>query len=74
MDEKQLEIAEAITAALVNNGVERVVRQVHVRDPSFDGFCTECLEPIPENRLATGAQTCLDCQQVLEFHQARYAR
>jgi RNA polymerase-binding transcription factor DksA len=74
MDEKGFEIAEAITTALVDNGVKKVQAQVRPRDPLFDGECIECTEPIPEARLNTGAQTCLECQEVLEKIQAQYRR
>lgn len=74
MDEKGFEIAEAITTALVANGVEKVVAQVRKRDPLFDGLCTLCDNAIPELRLDTGAQTCISCQERKEFLQARYKR
>lgn len=72
MDEKGFELAEAITTALVANGVEKIVALVHPRDPTFDGRCLECDDSIPEARLDTGAQTCITCQERLEFIRARY--
>jgi hypothetical protein len=34
--------------------------------PKPDGTCAVCGGPIPENRLATGAGTCIDCQIRIE--------
>lgn len=72
MDERVLEIAEALTAALAENEVAKIRAKVQKRDPSFDGICVECDEPIPDARLDTGATTCLECQQFLELRQAQY--
>lgn len=37
---------------------------------SFDGLnCVDCMEPIPGNRLATGAARCINCQEALELQQ-----
>ncbi len=74
MDEKVLEIAELVTAATVQNGVDKIRALVRKRDPLFDGACTECSEPVPDQRLDTGATTCLDCQETLERHRALYKR
>jgi RNA polymerase-binding transcription factor DksA len=74
MDEKVLEIAEAVTQATVENGVAKIRAQVRKRDPLFDGACEECGDPIPDPRLDTGATTCLECQQTLERIQAQFKR
>ncbi len=34
--------------------------------PGQNGICAICGEPIPANRLATGAGTCIDCQIRIE--------
>lgn len=74
MDEKEFEIAESVTTALIENGVKAACSKVKARDPSFPGTCDDCLDPIPEKRLDTGATTCLDCQQIRERTQAQYKR
>lgn len=74
MDEKTLEMAEALSLALVDNGIERIRAQVKARDPNFDGYCEECAEPIPELRLATGATTCIECKTIEEKRRAQYKR
>lgn len=74
MDEKYLEVAEALVAAQLQNGVEKVCAQVRKRDPNFDGICEDCTDEIPEARLDTGATRCIECQEVLEFRQAQYRR
>lgn len=74
MDEKTLEMAEALTTALVDNGIERIRAQVKRRDPNFDGSCEECGDSIPEARLDTGAVTCIECQELLEQQRAHYRK
>lgn len=74
MDEKVLEIAEAVTEATVKNGVDKIRAKVRKRDPLFDGACEECDAQIPDLRLDTGATTCLECQERLEKLQAQYKR
>lgn len=74
MDEKGFELAEAATQALVDNGIKKVRSQIKARDPDFCGECLECGEPIPEARLDTGAETCIECQQDLEHQAKQYKR
>jgi RNA polymerase-binding transcription factor DksA len=74
MDERVLEIAEALTNALVDNSVAQICATVKKRDPSFDGLCDDCTEAIPEARLETGAIRCIECQEVLEKRQAQFRR
>ncbi len=74
MDERVLEIAEAVAEATVQNGVAKIQAKVKARDPEFSGECDECYDPIPEPRLDTGATTCLECQEILERLQAQYKR
>lgn len=74
MDERVLEIAEALTETIVQNGVDKIRALVRKRDPLFDGECTECNCAIPDQRLDTGATTCIDCQEILEREQALYRR
>lgn len=65
MDEKFLELASEVTLAEAKAGVERVLSAIPKKPHNFDGRCS-CGEDIPEKRLATGAYTCLECQQTIE--------
>jgi RNA polymerase-binding transcription factor DksA len=74
MDEKVLETAEALAAATVQNGVDKIRAQVKQRDPNFDGLCEDCGDTIPEARLDTGATLCLECKLIEERLRAQYRR
>lgn len=74
MDEKVLEMAEALANSRVENAVDKIRACVRARDPNFDGLCEDCREDIPEARLDTGAIRCVECQVILEQRQAQYKR
>ena len=74
MDERVLELAEALANSTVENGVDKIRARVKMRDPKFDGLCEECGDEIPEARLDTGATTCIECQVILEQRQAQFRR
>lgn len=68
MDEKSLEMAEAIERGEREAGMARVAKlnapQSH---PDFNGIdCVECDEPIHMLRLAMGKVRCTHCQQRTE--------
>lgn len=73
MDEKLLEMAEALSASLVDEEVRRVKARLPVQPTGFNGLCSECEEPIEAPRLRFGAITCVECQEHLE-KQARLLR
>jgi len=74
MDEKALEMAEALTIALAEDGIAKIQAKVKKRDPSFAGDCEDCNEPIPEARLNTGATLCLECKQIQEQQEKHYQK
>jgi DnaK suppressor protein len=74
LDEKLLEMAEALTAAITESNVTKICSKVKARDPLFDGNCEDCSEPIPEARLNTGATLCLECKQYQEQQEAHFRR
>jgi RNA polymerase-binding transcription factor DksA len=74
MDERILELAEALANSLVENNVDRIRAQIRTRDPKFDGLCEDCGEDIPEARLDTGATTCIECAVIQERRRAQYKR
>lgn len=70
MDEKYLEMAEALTAAEVTSGLSSVranlQKQTH---PDFDGkHCVQedCGDEIPKLRLDAGRVRCTECESRLE--------
>ncbi len=61
------DIASDLEEKLRIEGVKRIQAKCKA-PPDFDGVhCTECGEPIPQDRLATGAYTDIDCQRAIEF-------
>jgi RNA polymerase-binding transcription factor DksA len=73
MDEKLLEMAELLSASLVDEGIRKAKAGLPVQPESFDGLCLECGEPIGAPRLRFGAVTCIECQEHLEL-EARLSR
>jgi len=71
MDEKLLEMAEMLSASLVEEGIRQAKANLPVQPESFDGLCIECGESIGTPRLRFGAVTCIECQEHLE-RQARF--
>ena len=66
MDEKQLELAEALAASAVDRGISKI-RASHVKPKGFDGTC-ECGEVIPKGRIAAEYYNCIDCQRLIEHN------
>lgn len=69
MEEKDLEFAELLSAAEVEEGIRQCRAKLPHAPEGFNGNCVHCEEPIPAPRLATGAVTCLECQTVIEWRQ-----
>lgn len=60
------DVASDLEEKLRIEGIKRV-RNAMKAPPDFDGkHCTECGEPIPPERLATGAHTDIDCQRAID--------
>lgn len=72
MDEKYLEMAEAATILMIEEGV-RASGVAQRRPPDFEGFCTCGAEVLPV-RLAHGFFNCVDCQTKLERHNKLHRR
>ncbi len=64
MDEKELELADAITALAIESGIKRS-RQRSVMPADFDGHCS-CGDEIPQGRIAFGYYNCTECQTAFE--------
>lgn len=73
MDEKLLEMAEQLSASLVDEGIRKAKASLPTQPESFDGLCLECGESIGAPRLRFGAVTCIECQEHLEL-EARLLR
>lgn len=68
MDEKNLEMAEALERAQREESIARAARlMAPEKDDDFDGeHCVECWEELPAARLAWGRIRCVECQTKLE--------
>lgn len=68
MDEREFELAEALTNRLLDAEYNRVQLELRLPVPEgFDGCCVTCGDEIPEGRLSTGAITCIPCQTKIEL-------
>jgi len=66
MDENVLLMAEALTRAEVEEGVNRARSELLGRPKTFDGPCIDCGEKLAESRLSFGAIRCVPCQTIHE--------
>lgn len=71
MDERHLEMADAVTAAIVNEGISQARRQ-QSRPADFEGFCG-CGTEVPVERIAQGRYNCVPCQTALEHRSKLFA-
>lgn len=63
MDEKFVELADAIQEAAIEAARARVTNQKQARPDDYEGDCTECGEEVPERRIALGFFNCVPCQE-----------
>lgn len=66
MDESALLLAEKLAQGEVEAGIERVRKLLPVQPLDFDGYCTDCGDLIPVERVKFGAITCVTCQSLRE--------
>ena len=64
MDEKFLEVADALTHAMTERAI-KVCQQKETRPENFEGSC-ECGDEVPAARVALGYYRCVRCQSHLE--------
>jgi RNA polymerase-binding transcription factor DksA len=72
MDERFLEIADAMNTLLIREGI-KVATKKQERPIDFDGFCN-CGAEVIEVRLKHGYYNCVDCQTKLERHNKLHRR
>lgn len=66
MDEKYLEMADALTQSERDTGIA-AARRVEKAPASFNGVdCVDCEGEIPAGRLALGKFRCVNCQEYKE--------
>lgn len=68
MNEKELEMAEALEQAQRDASIARAAKlSAPEQHDEFDGVhCVECWEELPQARLAWGRIRCVHCQTQLE--------
>lgn len=66
------EVASNLEDAIREAGIKRVASRL--KPPKdFDGIhCVECGEPIPQDRLSTGAYTDIECQIAIEAQARKF--
>lgn len=72
MDEKFIEIADAVTQAEIAAGIAKA-QHAQKKPVGFDGTCPECGEHIPEPRVSLGFFNCVSCQSKIE-HRTKMSR
>lgn len=65
MDERYLEMAEKITLAETQAGVDNVRLRAQRKPLDFVGNCL-CGEKVPKKRIAAGYFNCIECQTAIE--------
>ncbi|WP_155837269.1 TraR/DksA family transcriptional regulator [Herminiimonas sp. CN] len=70
MDEKYLEIADALMNSIIEAGINGA-RSRQKRPDDFDGDCS-CGAAIPTDRVDAGYYNCVPCQERIEKHDKHY--
>lgn len=64
MDEKFIEIADALTTSIIEAGIS-ASRNAQKRPEGFEGFCS-CGAEIQPKRVEAGYYNCITCQERIE--------
>jgi len=72
MDEYQMEVADALSRAEIETGIDKA-RVQKPKPVGFDGHCG-CGNEVPEGRIKLGFYNCVHCQQTLEGRRKFFAR
>jgi len=66
MDEKYIEIADALTNSIIEDGIKNA-RNAQKRPEDFEGDCS-CGAAIQPARVDAGYYNCIPCQERIERH------
>ena len=70
MDEKYLEVADALTNSIIEAGIKNA-RKPQKRPDAFDGVCF-CGSDVPDRRVNAGYFNCVPCQERIESRSKFY--
>lgn len=71
MDEKYYEMAERLSTATIEAGINHIRKSVQSRPVHFVGQCT-CGEDVPQARIDAGYYNCVDCQSATETQRKQH--